>query len=283
MHTQDLWHSCLKIGILTGIILAVFHFIYMPLSGTAWISYAANTNTANFQAAGDSHLGSIWVALSTRIGIKFETRWVSSSTQSFYREITAIWESPQENRAIRSDMIRQNMLIIKEYLNLSKTDVNSMLKSSSNRRTTLESFISQLEMRYKTSALSEQNLQKQKELLLKRIEAIEGQIEQVKTQMETDFSASLPDETLSDVDQYFALRAEYTELFTDIVFINQFLKQHQFLNEYNKWILDTLINNKEALINQSYVVIPDSGEQYLRPLELLFDEAEIKALQTPQE
>jgi hypothetical protein len=40
--------------------------------------------------------------------------------------------------------------------------------------------------------------------------------------------------------------------------------------------LDTLINNKEAIINQSYVVIPDSWSQYLRPLELIFDEAEIK-------
>jgi hypothetical protein len=60
------------------------------------------------------------------------------------------------------------------------------------------------------------------------------------------------------------------------VFINQFIKQHAFLNNYNKWILDTLINNKEAIINQSYVVIPDSGDQYLRPLELIFDEAEIK-------
>lgn len=132
-------------------------------------------------------------------------------------------------------------------------------------------------MRYKSSALSISSLEKQKNLLLENIRSIESRIEQVKTNMEQDFSQSKVDETLEDVDDYFALRAEYTEAFTDIVFINQFLKQHTFLNEYNTWILDTLINNKEAIINQSYVVIPDSGDEYLRPLELIFDEAEIKA------
>jgi hypothetical protein len=157
-----------------------------------------------------------------------------------------------------------------------------MLDSAPNRRKTLENFISQLELRYKNSALSIESLQKQKDLHLANLTSIENKIAQVKLSMESHFAQSQATNTLEDVDDYLLLREEYTESFTDVVFINQFLKQHAFLNNYNKGILDTLINNKEAIINQSYVVIPDSGDQYLRPLELLFDEADIKAKQKAQ-
>ena len=238
-----------------------------------------NTNSERFQSASSSDFGSIGVAISTRIGTKFQEKSTAnfSGTQSFYREISSIWKSPSENRSLRSDMLAQNMLIIQEYLNLSRTNVKDLLQWTKNRQATLESFISQLEMRYKSSVLSISSLEKQKVLLLQHIENLEVQIEQVKASMESNFSAGDANATLWDVDNYFALRAEYTEAFTDIVFINQFLKQHAFLNEYNVWVLDTLINNKEAIVNQSFVVIPDTWDEYLRPLELIFDEAEIKA------
>lgn len=76
--------------------------------------------------------------------------------------------------------------------------------------------------------------------------------------MEKNFSASDPDATIANVERYFELRQKYTEAFTDIVFINQFIKQYSFLNNYNKLLLDTLINNKEPLINGTSVVIPNS-------------------------
>ena len=243
------------------------------------ISYADSGNSDMYQSAYSANLGNVWVALSTRIWLKYQSTSWNFSSDSFYREIASVWTNKEEKKAIRSDMIAQNMLIIREYLNLSRTDIKSILDSSSDRRATLEGFISQLELRYKNSALSLQGLEKQKQLLLVEISKIEDSIEIVKTDMESHFSASKASETLSDVDIYFDLRGKYTETFTDIVFINQFLRQHAFLNNYNKWILDTLINNKQALINQSYVVIPDSWDEYLRPLELIFDEADIKARQ----
>ncbi len=280
MKQLPILHSFLKIGLLTSLIVCLSQFYFIVANGQWESVIAQNTNSQSFQSAWSSNYGSIGVALSTRIGIRLQQKsnFNSSSSQSFYREISWVGTSPSENRAIRSDMIKQNMLIIEEYLNLSRTNIKDLLKWSQNRKSTLESFISQLEMRYKSAALSITSLEKQKVLLLEHINTLETQIEQAKTNMERHFSQGEADATLEDVDDYFALRAEYTEAFTDIVFINQFLKQHIFLNNYNTWILDTLINNKEAIANQSYVVIPDSWSEYLRPLELLFDEAEIKAL-----
>lgn len=240
---------------------------------------AQSENSDIYNSAYSANFWNIGVALSTRVGIWFQDSSSKVKAGWFYKEISEIGTTVEERRQIRSSMIAENMLIISEYLNLSRTDVKWILDSSSDRRSTLEGFISQLEMRFKNSAMSIASLEAQKTKLVSHLSQIEWKIESVKNNMETHFSTSNASETLDDVDDYIALRQEYTESFTDIVFINQFLKQHAFLNNYNKGILDTLINNKEAIINQTYVVIPDSGDQYLKPLELIFDEAEIKAKQ----
>lgn len=247
-----------------------------PVTITSKIKKSSNAEV--FSSAYASSFGTIWVALSTRIGTNFtDTSSQSIQWGSYYKEISFIWETPEERRTIRSNMIEQNMIIIREYLNLSRSNIKDLLAGSNNRASTLDGFISQLELRYVNSAKSVENLEKQKALILARIVQIEAAIEVTKDSMEKNFSESIPDSTLDDVETYFMLRERYTESFTDIVFINQFITQHTFLNNYNKWILDTLINNKEAIINESYVVIPDSGDQYLRPLELLFEEADFKA------
>lgn len=243
-----------------------------------------NTNSEVFSSAYSSNFWITGVALSTRVGTNFrENTGIVGSDTIAYKEITIVWETSAEKKDIRANMITQNMIIIREYLNLSRTNVKDILSSSNNRRTTLEGFISQLELRYKNSALSIKSLEQQRLLLLWELTKIDSAIEATKLSMQKNFSESRPNTTLDNVDTYLELRSRYAESFTDIVFISQFLKQHEFLNNYNKGILDTLINNKEALINESYVVIPDSGDGYLRPLELLFEEAEIKALRNSSE
>lgn len=171
------------------------------------------------------------------------------------------------------------MILVREYLNLSKSNIVDLLKTSDNRRKTLEGFINQLQYRKQNAALSIENLELQKADLLTQLSSISSKIETTKTQMEKHFSENNPAATNADVDTYFALRAEYTETFTDIVFINQFLKQYNFLNSYNAGILNTLTTNKQAIINQTYVVIPESGSEYLKPLELIFSESELKNAQ----
>lgn len=193
-----------------------------------------------------------------------------------YSTNAKVWENYEEKREIRSALIRSNLMIIREYLNLSRTDVKVMLSNASDRRSVLEWFISELEHKRKNSILSVQSLEAQKSKLLGHLEKIDSEIETSKIQMEWHFEKAMVEETLSDVDTYFDLRRQYTETFTDIVFINQFLKQHIFLTRYNETLLDTLRTNKEQIINKTYVVIPDSGSDYMRELKLIFDENEMK-------
>jgi len=268
----------LKIAVVSSVFVVALQ-AYSVFTTQEISQETAKTNKQTFQSAYTTNYANVWVALSTRIWIAFSDGESSTNGLSFYRNQSGVWASSEEKKAIRESLIKENMFIVWDYLNLSRTDIKSLLDSSSDRQRTLEWFISQLELKYKNSALSIESLEAQKADLLVYLEQIDTQIENTKVSMEENFSLWQSTQTLANVDSYFELRKEYTQAFTDIVFINQFLKQHSFLNNYNKGILDTLINNKKAIIDRSYVVIPDSGSQYLRPLELIFDEAEIKQLQ----
>lgn len=275
-------------------LLKVFLFSCIFAWAIQWYSYffgdgstekkqTSEENSDIFSSAYVSNYASVGVALSTKIWIWMSEGLYNLNDNSFYKAISLVGASKEEKKKIRKNLIEENMIHIRDYLNISRSDLAALLKSSNNREKTLEGFIDQISFRYKNAVLSLASLEKQKAELVAELENISTKIEQEKAKMETHFAATKVDETLRNVDEYFDLRAQYTSAFTDIVFINQFITQYQFLNNYNTGILDTVINNKEAIINQSYVVIPDSGSEYLRPLELIFDEAEIKAKQKTED
>jgi replicative DNA helicase len=64
--------------------------------------------------------------------------------------------------------------------------------------------------------------------------------------------------TLTNIDDYLKAIEESNYSRTYIVFVNKFINSYNTLNNYNKILLDTLINNKEILIKNTQVVLPDS-------------------------
>ncbi|MBT3729050.1 hypothetical protein HOF65_03110 [bacterium] len=86
----------------------------------------------------------------------------------------------------------------------------------------------------------------------------EASIETLKQKIESDFRANDSKESLNNIDRYLELKEEFYYSRTYVIYINHFLSEYSYLSEYNKLLLDTLINNKEALIKDAFVVIPDS-------------------------
>jgi len=80
----------------------------------------------------------------------------------------------------------------------------------------------------------------------------------LKTKIGSDFSKFDSASTIENINNYIVLKNDYIYARTYVIFINKFLSQYTFLNEYNKVLLDTLINNKDILTKNSFVVIPDS-------------------------
>jgi len=269
------YKNILKIIIITLVLLWGYKAFLYASSGEIVVSKVEQTNATRFQSASAQHYLNISAAISTRIGIAFSENWGNNLSGSAYEQVTNIWETIEEKREIRKRLIAQNMLIIWEYLNLSRTDIKSLLEGSTDREKTLEGFISQLEIRQRNSRLSMQSLEQHKALLVAEIDSLSAQIETVKWNMETSYSSSNSPETLENVDEYFTLRELYTIAFTDTVFINQFLKQHDFLTRYNLWILNTLQTNKQAIIDETFVVIPSTWSEYLEPLNLIIQESDM--------
>jgi len=94
--------------------------------------------------------------------------------------------------------------------------------------------------------------------------------------MLTGLEANDADAISIAMDSYLIETNNYNIANSNLVFVRYFIKKYAAASEYNKTLLDTLINNKEALSNGSFVVVPDSWEELLRDLNLLYDEAEYK-------
>jgi len=85
-----------------------------------------------------------------------------------------------------------------------------------------------------------------------------SQIEVLKGKIGTDFSSNDSEASVQNIEKYLEIKREYDYARIYAVYINQFIVQYDFLNNYNKNLLDVLINNKEALIKDVFVVIPDN-------------------------
>ena len=79
------------------------------------------------------------------------------------------------------------------------------------------------------------------------------------------------------MNNYYDLKRKEAILKTHLVLINWFQKEYNSINSYNKVLLDTLINNKDIISKDSYLVIPDSWDTLLEQFNLVINEEEYKA------
>jgi len=91
------------------------------------------------------------------------------------------------------------------------------------------------------------------------MEKSNAELEQLKQKIGNDFNNNDAEESLTNIDELLEIKRRYYFAKTYIVFINEFLKEYVLLNKYNKVLLDLLINNKEALIKDASVIIPNNG------------------------
>jgi len=170
------------------------------------------------------------------------------------------------------------MVALSEYLNVVKTNVNSLLDQSPDRETTLESFLEQLRQRYNNSLEAIQVLNTQGKELQASDQATSLQMTNIKTQLTLAYTNLDYDKTESLLDDFLEARRKNTYAKTYIVFVTKFVSSYEKLNAYNKVLMDTILNNKEPLIKDVTVILPDSGNELLKKLDLVKTEADWKKL-----
>jgi hypothetical protein len=170
------------------------------------------------------------------------------------------------------------MIAVQEYRNVLKTSIKNLIGNSLNKQEVLEAYISQLEFRYEAAINNQKNLLKQKEMFTTSMTEANSEILSIKNKITLDFNANDSQASIENIDNYLEEKKKFYFARTYIIYINQFLREYQYLNGYNKNLLDVLINNKEAIIKDAYLIVPDNGGlESLKALDLLFEESDFKA------
>jgi len=244
-------------------------------SNTTTDTIIKNSNNSNFKNINTSTLWKTWVAITTNIWIRYKQRQETPAT--IYKDIFSISEIMSDQKLANKELIWNNMLIIEEYKNVLKTDIKQLIDTSYDKPKMLNALIEQLEYRYVLWTENIKNLNEQKTIFESSMDTTNTKIETLKIRIDSDFKNNDSTASLENINNYLDLKKEYYYARTYTVYINHFLSEYNFLNWYNKLLLDTIVNNREAIIKNAYVVIPDSGSELLKQFNLLYDEVEYKA------
>lgn len=177
-------------------------------------------------------------------------------------------------------LIATHMRAISSYLNILKTDIRTLLDESNDRKNTLDEHIELLKTSYiRTSEraliLSEQSRELQSILWEAQIQTANA-----KKAMEEWYKSFETTGIESTIESYVESKKTESQARVYLAYVERFQRAYGILQGQNKKILDTLINNRAALISQSVVVIPDSGSELLKKLNLVVSEADYKEANT---
>jgi hypothetical protein len=99
----------------------------------------------------------------------------------------------------------------------------------------------------------------QKDIFVSTMNISNTKIETLKIKIDSDFKNSDSISSLKNIENYLELKKEYDYSKMYIIYINHFLEQYNFLNNYAKNLAGLLINNKEAIIKDAYIVISETS------------------------
>lgn len=263
-----------KIIVLTGIFFVLINYFWYFLNASESPNKSTNSNKEKFTSKDIEIIGNVWVAIATNIWTRYKQ--TKETPVNAYKDVIEVWYILWNQNIAKDALITANMVFLNEYFNILKTDIKALLSSSNDREFALNSFIAQLEYRYKAASENMNKLNSQKIELLKAYENSNKEIDSLKTKIWSDFWNFNNTQTIKNIDHFLEIKKENTNALTYIVFVNKFIDYYTTLNNYNKKVLDTLINNKEILIKNTQVVIPDTGWELLKQLKLLYTEEEWK-------
>ncbi len=233
------------------------------------------TNLQQFKWVNNSNLWSIWVAITTNLWTNHKL--INELPATIYQDVMSVQEAMFDRKKARDNIIGANMIAVQEYRNVLQTSIKNLIENALNKKDVLEAYISQLEFRYTNTNNQLKKLLEQKNIFEQQMQVSNQKVESIKQKITVDFNNYDENASLENIDEYLEEKQKYYFARTYIIYINQFLREYQYLNAYNKNLLDVLINNKEAIIKDAYVIIPNNGWiEALKALDLLFDEADFK-------
>lgn len=240
-----------------------------------WAEYKNNNqethNKNTYQNSETENLWVVGVAIATNLWTRHTQ--ITSLPATIYKDVISIEDILSNKNTSSDDFVTKNMLLIKEYRNVSATNIQKLLNQSYDKQWTLKVYLDTLKNRYTLANRQMASLNQQKQIFEATLDQTQTQINEIKTKIENDFQSVNTDATLDNIDTYLELKHKYDLTRTYLIFTNKFIEQYNFLNNYNQKIAQTIINNSDAIIKDAYVVVPESwNTQLLQDLNLLIEE-----------
>ncbi len=241
-------------------------FTYFSSFSDGGAAYASQ-NELQFRKADVPYLGNVGVALSLNVGLSKTLK--DNAPIRLYADVIPLSSILADKTTGRNKIIASHMIAAQEYINVLQMDINKTLDQSSDRQAMLESVIDGLKYRgNKTNEYLVSLINQRAELQL-ALTTSTKRIDSLKAQLSSSYQKMDYDATQQALDEYILEKNNETYARSYIVFLDKFSAMYTSLNAYNRKLLDTLTNNKEALIKNVTVVMPDSGTDFMNKLELL--------------
>lgn len=278
LKTKNIIRVLVKISILSLIIYTLIHYgagFFNKQKETNLKEEQKTENIENFKNVKITPIANVWVAISTNIWIKHTSK-QNIDYSNIYKEVFSIDDILKDTKTVKEEIIWKNMLFLKEYFNFIKLDFNNILTNASDKKSSLENIINQLELRFTQSITNSNYLKEQNTIIEKEYNSVLQDIENIKQDMFNNYNSTNTENIYNDINSYYSLKSKETKLKLYLVFINNFLSNYNSINNYNKLLLDTLINNKDIITKWSYVVIPDSWDDLIWNFGLIISESDYK-------
>ena len=174
------------------------------------------------------------------------------------------------------------MLSVTAYANILKTDIINMVDSASNRGAALDNHISLLKSYYirtqdRLAVITDQKAELKN--ILSASQETQNSAKGVLQNSYNQFDYTGVDGAIND---YLVAKNTDSRAKIYMIYLERFEKSYTALQNKNKKVLDTIINNRDGIIARSVVVIPDTGSDIVKELGLIQSEADYKAKQLLQ-
>ena len=222
-----------------------------------------------FRPVGQASLALVGVALGN--GIATSGKLVSGAPVALAGDALDASDALAAKNIAPAGFIGQNMAAIKEYANVLSVNVRGLLASSPDRAAVLESYIDQVKYRHSASSNAMAELSAQVVGATQSLNTLQAGMDALKKQISGAYARFDAPATQGYLRDYLDRQETYVYTRSYLVFAQKFAVSYQRLNAYAKTLLDTLSANREALVKNATVVIPDSGASLLKSLDLVTD------------
>jgi hypothetical protein len=263
--------------LLVGILLSfAINFLVTTFTdfGNGGSNAFADSNELTFKKSAVPYLWDTAVALSFNIGLSKTSK--DTTPVRLYEDVIPLSAVLADKTTGRNEIIASHMIAAQEYINILQMDINATLDQSNDREAMLESMIDGLQYRGKKTNEYLKNLSSQRTELQTAINEATARSNELKAQISKSYAALDFDGTQEALDAYIEAKNKETHAKSYIVFLDKFASTYTALNTYNSKLIGTLIANKEPLIKNVTVVLPDTGNEFLKKLQLVSTEADVK-------